>query len=791
MRPRMALQQLMVAGSLALALALGLVGCKGEGGAAGPAGPAGPTGATGPTGPTGPPGLPAPTIALETCVVCHGPGGIVDIAVMHSTAPANVLQATIASVTVPATPPFKPTVNFTATLDGQPLTTLTRSNVRFAIAKLVPAADASGDSDTWQSYINRTETASGTAGPGDPPQPVFTSAVQATTESGSATGSVLVHNGSGNYSYTFAADLGAITTPFAVAYAPTLTHRVAIQFSGLTDVSNPTFDFVPATGAPVTPPGREIVQTASCNECHDKLALHGGGRIETRYCVTCHNPGSPADVAGNPVTAHYNLDAQSGNTIDFKVMIHKIHRGRELPSVEAGGEYIIWGFGESPFDAFRIGYPQDIRHCGKCHDTGKGAAGGNWQSRPTIQTCTACHDDISFVSPVPAGTVLHSGGARADNTSCAGCHPATTGGVIAVAEAHRIFAEEAAGDFRNNIVSTAFDPATRLLSVRFSVTDPLPGAGFANPAAGGASWNILTDAPFTQGSNSTLGIIVGWPTNEFTNAGSGNGPAQPLRVNALTSAVDNADGTYTVSATLPPGFDAVQVAIEGHPAVTNPRTSAFERIPVPNVFARVNTGAAPVARRQVVDVNKCNACHAIRSLHGNNRTDVIEVCVMCHNPDATDINRRPANPGTTLDLKAEEAIDFKRLIHAIHGTEKRDVGAPGYVVYGFGGTPHDFGARDPITGEVVSATGEAVFYPARVNNCLMCHVNTAAFTLPIKNEVRATTVSTGADRTRSDDDLNITRTAAVCSACHNNPTLIGHMERQGASFSVLDENIGP
>ncbi len=67
-------------------------------------------------------------------------------------------------------------------------------------------------------------------------------------------------------------------------------------------------DFVPSGGAVST---RDIVLTATCNQCHDELTAHGT-RIDTKLCVTCHNPGSW--VAGSPHTP-----------VDFKVMIHKIH----------------------------------------------------------------------------------------------------------------------------------------------------------------------------------------------------------------------------------------------------------------------------------------------------------------------------------------------------------------------------------------------------------------------------------------------------------------------------------
>ena len=99
---------------------------------------------------------------------------------------------------------------------------------------------------------------------------------------------------------------------------------------------------------------REIVSDTACNACHERLMFHGGGRRDVQYCVTCHNPGS--------------TDAQSTNTVDFTVMIHKIHRGAELPSVVAGGEYYIVGFGNDKVDYSHIEWPQDIRNCQACHD---------------------------------------------------------------------------------------------------------------------------------------------------------------------------------------------------------------------------------------------------------------------------------------------------------------------------------------------------------------------------------------------------------------------------------------
>src|SRR5581483_8412677 len=170
------------------------------------------------------------------------------------------------------------------------------------------------------------------------------------------------------------------------------THTVGAQveraFGGQTLVANPIFDFVPSGGAVTTT--REVATTAECNTCHGRLEAHGGGRREVRLCQLCHT-----DQATDPDT---------GNTIDFKVMIHKIHRGKDLPSL-AGliTKYSIIGFQqrETVFgedvqtcvggpvasmpcttdmdcqggtctgqSTTGVGFPRDLRDCQVCHGQG-------------------------------------------------------------------------------------------------------------------------------------------------------------------------------------------------------------------------------------------------------------------------------------------------------------------------------------------------------------------------------------------------------------------------------------
>ena len=55
-------------------------------------------------------------------------------------------------------------------------------------------------------------------------------------------------------------------------------------------------------------------------------------------------------------------------------MVHKIHYGEDLPSVQAGGKYQIIGFGQSVNDFSTVVFPADVRNCQVCHDPKSGAA---------------------------------------------------------------------------------------------------------------------------------------------------------------------------------------------------------------------------------------------------------------------------------------------------------------------------------------------------------------------------------------------------------------------------------
>jgi OmcA/MtrC family decaheme c-type cytochrome len=179
----------------------------------------------------------------------------------------------------------------------------------------------------------------------------------------------------------------------------------------------------------------------------------------------------------------------------------------------------------------------------------------------------------------------------------------------------------------------------------------------------------------------------------------------------------------------------------------------------------------------VVDIAKCNLCHGNLSLHGSNRTGDIQVCVICHNGNATDINRRPAGaPSGTVDNKKEETIDFKYMIHAIHAGAAAEEGyrEKGIVIYGFGGTANDFS-------EVRMPAG-------RVNNikfCLGCHTGTTYAVTPLLTTLEPTTVNTATNIASPDDDRNITPTSSGCASCHDALGAKTHMTEEGGQFDYV------
>ncbi len=217
---------------------------------------------------------------------------------------------------------------------------------------------------------------------------------------------------------------------------------------------NPVVTFTVDDSAPLV--RRTVVDQTRCGNCHGEFSkdfsIHGGSRNQVEYCVLCHNPNAsdaarrqrdPAAVAAGELTA----------PIDFKVLIHKIHRGENLEQKP----YLVYGFGSgSPgytkHDFSEVLFPGDLRICESCHTEGSelippypgtalptlrtqlDPATGNPvpanppQTEPITSVCTACHD--SDAAMAHAETQTASDGVEA----CPVCH--AEGREVAVSAAH-------------------------------------------------------------------------------------------------------------------------------------------------------------------------------------------------------------------------------------------------------------------------------------------------------------------------------------------------------------------
>ena len=759
---------------------------------------------------------PAP-VAANSSIAAAALVGSNDTATNSSASFLAVQNAGIAAVTISG----PPKVNFAVFSDGKNKSDLAITNVSLAIAKLIPGVNG-GDPDQWVNYVYRTETAAAGVGPNG--VPVLASAMQATTDSKQTNAALLAaqlaYNPEGYYTYTFRTDITNPAQTNGVVFEPSRTHRVAIQLSyknaaGETILVNPYFDFtIDASGksVPVTDPfkTRKMTDVASCNGCHEKLALHGGGRVDTQYCVMCHNPGT--------------TDANSGNNLNLATMVHKIHSGKLLKSVapsKGGEDYTIWGFRNSKHSYAEVGFPQDLRNCSKCHSGANPATpqGDNWKTKPTKEACLTCHtstigSDWEMSHKVFAGTLVATGAQAKELTNqlCAGCHNPNSN--IAPERVHWNQNEENAANYKMNIDSTTFDAASRKVTVKYSLTDPTNGSAAYNlvtPDCTGTS--PITCANTTKFGNLRLFVayqnMVGQSggVTEYTSFNNGGNVASAFAYRGT----NEGGNRYTVDIVLP--ADTATAVAKGTARVVSigqikePRLDVKTRLPVTpavlqnvivqNTFKEFAISGALNPRRTIVSTEKCNVCHGAlgttsgsntlaEAFHGGGRVTV-EACVLCH-----DANRGSSNNQMTNGLNLYESYQFKRMIHGIHGNSKRvnpfTYGNKVVGVFNKDGSSATGGA--PLASTVENYAAE-VAWPGVGINCNACHVNNSykqdlgpVGTVVLKPTI---TAAIGATAAVLESDPNkwrvISPKAATCTACHDSSKAIGHVTSfGGASF---------
>ncbi|HET7771100.1 MAG TPA: OmcA/MtrC family decaheme c-type cytochrome [Chloroflexota bacterium] len=181
--------------------------------------------------------------------------------------------------------------------------------------------------------------------------------------------------------------------------------------------------YVAVTDSPPVP-RRQVVSTSKCNVCHGEIAFHGGSRRNTaEQCQLCHSPVNVDNPSGVPAASGGPIDAPA-QSINFSLLIHRIHTGEELTR-----DFTIYrsqGTGIFNFDQVR--FPSDRRICEKCHISGTNLLPlpatniGTVAPRepysplgPAAAACLGCHDSLSAAA--------HGKTMTADfGEACATCH---------------------------------------------------------------------------------------------------------------------------------------------------------------------------------------------------------------------------------------------------------------------------------------------------------------------------------------------------------------------------------
>lgn len=490
----------------------------------------------------------------------------------------------------------------------------------------------------------------------------------------------------GEYEYTLATKLPA-------TYDKTATHTIALygnrnlsEFAMGTNYATDIYTFVP-NGSPVTKV-RDLFEVESCNKCHSQMRFHGGSRVGFDVCVLCHTPKYSIGTTGVA-----NINPETDELMDMKVMIHQIHMGANLPSVQGGKPFKWVGNANNVSDFSYVNMPSGAGNCVWCHEKGneKATQKDAWLTNPSRAACGACHDNVNF-----ATGQNHVNLPQQNDNQCKNCHipqgeldfDASIRGAHVVeqyssmirgAVATIVNVENMKAGQKPTITFTLKDRAGK----NMDINELIPGAGRGRIGFTLAPLDV--DYGKGYGTAATSGYVQDAPTVTTGFTGS----AGQYKYTVATALPADAKGTWAVQ-------------LEGRTDEKLLGGTLKERIVETNIPNQVKyysvDGSAVKPRRMTTSQALCNNCHFDLELHGFNR-NTVESCVICHNPTMTDAARRPA-----ANMPAE-SISMATMVHRIHtGAEQPN----GYRLWGRGGELNlDHAALPP---------------PATGQDCQMCHV---------------------------------------------------------------------
>jgi OmcA/MtrC family decaheme c-type cytochrome len=536
------------------------------------------------------------------------------------------------------------------------LADLDAESVKFTIAAI--ERDTNGDT-RYHNYVLAKVSGKSYVFKGETKKPAISEAVQPDVDHGGT----LKQIGPGAFTYTF-------NTVLPPNYDRQATHVVGGEISSRDGkaFANFIYEFLPAGGKVRIE--RAVVETASCNNCHDPLKAHSGTRREVGYCVLCH-------------TSQLS-DPETGESLDFKVFVHKIHRGKMLPSVRGGKPYFLVGDNQRITDFSTVRYPQallsdgtykELRNCRACHTDS--STHDHWKKFPSIAACTSCHNDVDLTTGKN-----HKLGPMADG-SCVGCH-APDG-----------------PEFGPSIIGAHTYPgfSKQLPGIVFEILKITDGGPGKSPVVTFAVKNKQGE-PLDAAKLANLRLVVAWPTTDY----------QVAIEEDARKAKPGGDGIYTYKFKYEIPGDATgsgAIGLQGFSLIDlkkpNGDVLKAQRDVGTNVVKYFAiTDKEPVARRKAVKIENCNVCHLKLATHGEMRNNT-EFCVMCHNASHTDQEKRKAANGPM----PPQNVHYKRLIHRIHTGENL---GESFTVYG--GTPAKPGAID----------FSDIRFPGDRRNCVKCHI---------------------------------------------------------------------
>ncbi|MBU0484048.1 MAG: hypothetical protein KKB30_05995 [Proteobacteria bacterium] len=590
---------------------------------------------------------------------------------------------------------------FDAASGTTPVTGMTESVTSISFTGLLPGTD--GASDEWTYWGAATDA--------------------------------LVENSTGNYT---------LTTDKKVADAPagTTTQRALIQFNNgaVYERANAIYDFLSSDLATQVASGKEVVNDASCKDCHGYgVTIHSFGRNNTQACAVCHSP-------------NYN-DTMAVHEADLVTMVHQIHTGKAevLGNLHWGGHGDGWGIVGTGDNLGKeivanMVYPDNMLNCDKCHNTV--AQADNYKNKPTMVACGSCHTTVTFdgVESVGIKGLPFTHSTQTNNAMCTVCHNG------AYVDAKHVDSQDAA--LRTVVATITNIDLTQIdvdgsLTVAFSVTED----GLAKTDLAAASFNLAKLVPATAGVPSYWESYLMKMRTKTANHPVTQAQSESVTDGTLTN---NADGTYTYKFGFKngstPGDIRTISKVGTRMAASYALNEDYNNVNLPSMIYPVEyeadlthrlsisitgnakeafidfvpDGVSDAQTRNIVSWDTaCVKCHGTKKIHSGYS---IERCVGCHTKNTYDPFSSSTAPALTPAddaLSGTASVELGTIVHKIHmGRFLPSVQEGGeYVIngshnYSKAQYPAGLPSFSPATNNVVPANRTSSGRPA---DCKLCH----------------------------------------------------------------------